>query len=1119
MGKRRILTALVATAVLTTGTVAVGSPSVWANDLVNGDFATGDGSGWNIYGGAFAVESGFGCLSIAAGTGPYGAAFQQRVRLEPETDYVLSFDAKVPTGAATSVTVVVQLPRDPYTGYLTPQAIAAQLGPDPTSFEYTFTTPADLPPADVGGDPDGPNASLEFQHTASGADGYQLCLTNVDLHAAGAEQVVNGGFDDGTAGWTSMYPNASVIDGWGCVDVPAGTGAYGAGIGQLVSLEPDTDYSLTFTAKLLAGSGTPGPIRAVVQLPRDPFTQYLPEKAIASELSTEPAEFEFSFTTPSTLPPASEGGDPAGPHAELTIQQNGPTVAAYVLCVDDVSLIGGVAPEPYEPDTGPSVRVNHVGYFQHGPKHATLVSAAVEPVAWELLDGSGTIVASGSTTPAGFDDAAGLDVHTIDFSDYTGVGDGYTLRADGEQSFPFEIGVADVYEQMRYDALDYYYPARSGIEIDGSIAGAGYARPAGHVSSPADGAANKGDLDVPCQSLDNQTGPSGDNYYGSLWTCPAGYTLDVVGGWYDAGDHGKYVVNGGIAVAQLMGTYERTKTAPTGDPANLADGTLAVPESDNGVPDVLDEARWELEWMMSMQVPPRSGRQLIDGNTVDVSGMVHHKIHDEGWTGLPLLPSADSQVRSLHRPSTAATLNFAAVAAQGARLWAPYDPGFAAELLSAGTTAYRAAKANPSILATAADGAEGGGPYNDSNVSDEFYWAAAELFLTTGERAYRNDVLGVAAEHGRRLSRRRVLVGLHGIAGSHRSRHRPQRPPRPGVDPAVGDHRRRRVAGDPGRRAVRAPVRRRRRRQLRVGIQQPGAQQPRRARGGVRSHRRRRISRRRDARDGLPARSQLARVVVPHRVRRAHSQLGQPAQPLVGSAARHDAAAPTRRGDLGWTQLAQRHLGPGRPITLPRSGMCTPALLRRRHPVVVDQRAHRQLERADGVGRQLPRRPGRRGGGRGRSVCGRLRLGSDLQPLPADTRVVHVAGHDDTARRHADVVVLGGAEGRSRDPSGRRSGRRARHGAVVVPDQCRGAWPDRVVRDVRRPKGVGELRPGTIPTRRPQLLDTLTAITTDAPAANGRRRSRARTRRARTPDRPVRRSLRRGVHRSRAGPG
>jgi endoglucanase len=145
--------------------------------------------------------------------------------------------------------------------------------------------------------------------------------------------------------------------------------------------------------------------------------------------------------------------------------------------------------------------------------------------------------------------------------------------------------------------------------------------------------------------------------------------------------------------------------------------------------------------MMKLQVPAGAGPQRIDGELVDVAGMLHHKIHDEGWTGLPLMPHLDPQVRSLHRPSTAATLNFAAVAAQGARLWAPYDPDFADDLLAAGETAYAAAVDHPAIYAPAADGGEGGGPYNDDDVTDEFYWAAAELFITTGEPGYAHAVI------------------------------------------------------------------------------------------------------------------------------------------------------------------------------------------------------------------------------------------------------------------------------------------------------------------------------------------------------------------------------------------
>ena len=185
-------------------------------------------------------------------------------------------------------------------------------------------------------------------------------------------------------------------------------------------------------------------------------------------------------------------------------------------------------------------------------------------------------------------------------------GTGYTLVADGETSRPFDIGAA-AYEQLRVDALKFYYTQRSGIEILDALR-PGYARPAGHVGV----APNQGDT---------------ERARASPGVCD--YTLDVSGGWYDAGDHGKYVVNGGISVYQLMSTYERVKhgRAPASR-GSCGDGTLAIPESGNGVPDILDEARWELEFLLRMQVP--AGKPL--------AGMAHHKIHDDAWTGLPLLP-------------------------------------------------------------------------------------------------------------------------------------------------------------------------------------------------------------------------------------------------------------------------------------------------------------------------------------------------------------------------------------------------------------------------------------------------------------------------------------------------
>ena len=311
----------------------------------------------------------------------------------------------------------------------------------------------------------------------------------------------------------------------------------------------------------------------------------------------------------------------------------------------------------------------------------------------------------------------------MDLSALETPGEGYVLVADGERSYPFAIA-EDPYEGLRLDALNFYYTQRSGVEIDGAIAGAEYARPAGHVSSPSSGAINQGDLDVPCQPPEDS-----ELYYGEPWTCD--YTLDVVGGWYDAGDHGKYVVNGGISVFQLLSIFERTKMAPTADLGALGDGSLRIPETGNGVPDVLDEARFELEFFLKMIVPEGEPQ----------AGLVHHKIHDFHWTGLPLMPDEDPNLRWLHRPSTAATLNLAATAAQGARIFAPYDAAFAAQLLAAARTTWAAALETPDLFAPPEDGADGGGAYQDNYVGDEFYWAAAELYLTTGEEEFLDYVL------------------------------------------------------------------------------------------------------------------------------------------------------------------------------------------------------------------------------------------------------------------------------------------------------------------------------------------------------------------------------------------
>ncbi|BCL25919.1 glycoside hydrolase family 9 protein [Streptomyces aurantiacus] len=350
------------------------------------------------------------------------------------------------------------------------------------------------------------------------------------------------------------------------------------------------------------------------------------------------------------------------------------------------------------------VRVNQAGYLPDGPKRATVVSAATEPLTWQLRGASGAVAAAGRTVVRGADAASGEATHLADFSAYRGTGPGYVLVVDGRSSAPFDIR-ADLYDGLRSDAMAFFYHQRSGTPIEASLVGPAHARPAGHVGI----APNQGDTNVPCQA----------------GVCD--YTQDVRGGWYDAGDHGKYVVNGGISAWLLVDSFARARRAGTA--SALGDSTLRIPERGNGVPDVLDEARWELDFLMRMQVP--AGRPY--------AGMAFHKIHDAAWTGLPTRPELDSQPRELHRPSTAATLNLAATAAQCARVFAPYDSAYAKRCLSVARTAWTAAQANPALYAPDSD-STGGGAYNDTQVTDDFYWAASELYAATGERAYRDAV-------------------------------------------------------------------------------------------------------------------------------------------------------------------------------------------------------------------------------------------------------------------------------------------------------------------------------------------------------------------------------------------
>ena len=505
--------------------------------------------------------------------------------------------------------------------------------------------------------------------------------------------LANGSFDDGTSlPWTSSFTapadgEAAVVDGALCLDIRnPGVNRWDA---QLRIREMIVKKGHEYSVRFRAYSDKPTRARPKLGQAGPPYKEYW---ADTIDLTPTPRSFSAKLIMKDADDPTAEFAF----HLGAEMAKSGAPVR---VCIDDVALEDPEFTRAASKRAGakPNVRVNQLGYLPKQPKLAVLVSDADAPVPWELVDASGEVVARGNSQPRGDDAASGEHVHAIDFSSASAEGDGFVLRAGSAQSHPFAIR-AGLYEPLLYDALAFFYHQRVGVPIEMPYAGQQqWVRPAGHV----------GDKSVPCAS-----------------SAGCSYKLNASGGWYDAGDHGKYVVNAGITVWTLLDLYERA--ARTEHAALFADGKLRIPEAGNQVPDLLDETRVELEWMLRMQVP--EGQSL--------AGMAHHKLHGNAWTEIGTRPDEDLVPRFLHAPSTAATLNLAATAAQAARVYQPFDPAFAKRCLAAAERAWKAALAHPRMLAPDKV-PPGGGPYGDNDVSDEQYWAAAELLVTTGKPEYK----------------------------------------------------------------------------------------------------------------------------------------------------------------------------------------------------------------------------------------------------------------------------------------------------------------------------------------------------------------------------------------------
>lgn len=377
-----------------------------------------------------------------------------------------------------------------------------------------------------------------------------------------------------------------------------------------------------------------------------------------------------------------------------------------------------------------AIHMTQHGFSPDGPQRAIVSARGQAPLPYSVRDAGGRVVASGETWPHGADEASGENLHIIDIAAPLPVGEGYVLSACNGESRPFRVAEG-LYAGLAEDALLYFYHNRIGTPIEQEyVQGPEWARPAAHPSVLA-------------------TCFEGKDMAGNDWP-GCDYRLDVTGSWFDAGDFGVYAVNKSVTIWTLLSAYERLRAQGLVEAAGWADGRIKLPETGNGVSEILDEARWGMETLLAMQVPDGAKVWVAgDGQEVrrnrpaqltqiDAGGLVHHKLAGRAWPPLPMWPWDDTQERVLYPPSTAATLGLAATGAQCARLWAGIDDDFAGRCFGGAQRAYAAAKKHPDILASGQF--DGSGGYGDRRLEDEFAWAAAELYLTTGDPAYLVDL-------------------------------------------------------------------------------------------------------------------------------------------------------------------------------------------------------------------------------------------------------------------------------------------------------------------------------------------------------------------------------------------
>jgi endoglucanase len=355
-----------------------------------------------------------------------------------------------------------------------------------------------------------------------------------------------------------------------------------------------------------------------------------------------------------------------------------------------------VAPAPTT-----QIKVDQVGYLTRSPKIAFVVSSRPAEAFNVRRARDGSVAFSGKLASPVDDADSGDRVQAADFTSLEETGTYYLDVQGVGRSWDFSIG-SDVYAHAFYLAMRAFYGQRCGTAVDLGAEFPGYRHAACHL---------RGAYHV----SSGRTGARASSR-----------------GWHDAGDYGRYVVNSAVSTGTLLWTWELFG-------ARLRNINLNIPESNDRTPDLLDEVRWNLDWMLTMQ---------------DADGGVWHKQTSEQFAPF-VMPEMDDSVSyvvgtgAAPYKSSCATADFAAVTAIAARDYAPFDHAYARRSLLAAERAWGWLDKHPDVLFRNPARVVTG-EYGDRQCGDERLWASAELWRTTRKKVYERYFLAHFGEYAKR---------------------------------------------------------------------------------------------------------------------------------------------------------------------------------------------------------------------------------------------------------------------------------------------------------------------------------------------------------------------------------